>query len=458
MRHRPVPSVRTKVARRMTSGLASLALAAGLFAAVSTAPAQAANPVTPGSFTGYGFDQCVAPTQAAMDAWLESSPFLAVGIYVSGDSRACREQPNLTPQWVTTQQAKGWKLLPIALGPQASCHPSFPRHEGDPVIDPTPGSNGNYEAARKLARAEAAKNVKDAAALGIRKGSTIWYDLEHFDITNTHCRESALAFMSAWNNKVTKLGYATGMYGGASSSLRMFDDARVERPGKFVLPKYIWIARWDGKANTDADGYLREDGWLPGRRMKQYKGDHVEKHGGVAINIDSNFLDLGKGSRTSSNKRCGVKNRTNVSAYGLITKKQKKTQTSKRVKAVQCLLREHGYTKVKVNGKYDLKTRLAVRKYRKSQGLPVVSNVTRTTWVRLLSTGRAPVAKVGSYGKHVHRLQQSLKAAGIRKELSTGLFDDATRKQVRKYQKKMKLPVNGVANTATWALIQQGRA
>ena len=49
---------------------------------------------TPGDFTGYGFDQCLAPTQAAMDTWWKKSPFSAVGIYISGDSRACRSQPN----------------------------------------------------------------------------------------------------------------------------------------------------------------------------------------------------------------------------------------------------------------------------------------------------------------------------------------------------------------------------
>ena len=70
---------------------------------------------TPGDFTGYGFDQCVAPTQSAMDAWWKKSPFTAVGIYISGDSRACRTQPNLSSTWVATQVARGWRLLPIAL-------------------------------------------------------------------------------------------------------------------------------------------------------------------------------------------------------------------------------------------------------------------------------------------------------------------------------------------------------
>ena len=65
---------------------------------------------TPGDFTGHGFDQCVAPTQAAMDAWITHSPFRAVGIYISGDSRACRSQPNLSPTWVATQVGErlGW--------------------------------------------------------------------------------------------------------------------------------------------------------------------------------------------------------------------------------------------------------------------------------------------------------------------------------------------------------------
>ena len=107
--------------------LARLAVGTALVAAFLTpqagAPAQAENPPTPGGFTGFGFDQCTAPTQNAMNAWLKSSPFWAVGIYISGDSRGCRTQPNLTPSWISTQLSKGWRLLPITLGPQASCNP-----------------------------------------------------------------------------------------------------------------------------------------------------------------------------------------------------------------------------------------------------------------------------------------------------------------------------------------------
>ena len=187
----------------------SAAAAAVLAVAVVLAPCRPAaaepNPVTPGDFRGYGFDQCLAPTQQAMDVWLNHSPFLSVGIYISGNSRACRSQPNLTPRWIGTQLRKGWRLLPITLGPQASCSDRFPRYDDDPVIDGRPGRNDNFPFARRQGRAEAAKAVDAAKALGIAPRSTLWYDLEAFDDDNYRCRESALAFLSAWTNKLHDL-------------------------------------------------------------------------------------------------------------------------------------------------------------------------------------------------------------------------------------------------------------
>ncbi len=116
----PRRRILASLARTATVALTGLAtLAAGPGARVAgrrrqPGDARAASP-------GYGFDQCTAPTQRSMDAWLTSSPYWAVGIYISGDSRGCLSQPNLSPTWVSTQLAKGWRLLPITLGPQASC-------------------------------------------------------------------------------------------------------------------------------------------------------------------------------------------------------------------------------------------------------------------------------------------------------------------------------------------------
>src|SRR3954454_7812570 len=182
----------TKILGRSTAqvfaGLTGLtALATLLAGGVLASPARAANVVTPGNFTGYGFDQCTAPSQRAMDAWLTGSPYWAVGIYISGDSRGCTSQPNLTPTWVSTQLGKGWRLLPITLGPQASC---TTRERYLHQVRISPNRTTAYAAARSQGRAEAEKTVRAATRLGIAKGSTLWYDLEAFPTSGTDCRES----------------------------------------------------------------------------------------------------------------------------------------------------------------------------------------------------------------------------------------------------------------------------
>jgi hypothetical protein len=251
--------------------------------------------VTPGDFTGFGFDQCQPPDQWKMNRWLHHSPFLAVGVYMSGDSRACRDQPNLDAGWVATQLRKGWRILPITLGPQASCQPRFPRYDDDVKINPKPGQHDGYSLARQQGLAEAAKSVAAAQALGIVEGSTLWYDLEGYDNSNTDCRESALRFLGAWTEKLHELGYVSGVYSSAGSGILALDNARVNRPGVVTLPDQIWIARWDGRADTSTS-YIREDGWRPHARIKQYQGGHDETWGDVRINIDRDFLDVGRGS------------------------------------------------------------------------------------------------------------------------------------------------------------------
>ena len=75
-------------------------------------------------------------------------------------------------------------------------------------------------------------------AYGIGPGSTIWYDLEGFDLTNTACRESALVFTSAWVSRIKAHGYVAGFYSSASSGIKMLDDARTpaSRPVRAAGP------------------------------------------------------------------------------------------------------------------------------------------------------------------------------------------------------------------------------
>src|SRR3954452_10024746 len=185
----------------------SVALATGLiatlFGALPSAPAYAANPVTPGNFTGYGFDQCEAPSQAAMSTWIKKSPFRAAGIYISGNSRACRTQANLTPTWVQNQLAAGWHIMPITLGPQASCSTRYPRYGAK--IDPTiiASATNTYSAARTQGAVEARRAVAAARALGIVPGSTLFYDIEAWNTRqSTNCNWSALWFLATWTREL----------------------------------------------------------------------------------------------------------------------------------------------------------------------------------------------------------------------------------------------------------------
>ncbi|MFS3129820.1 glycoside hydrolase domain-containing protein [Nocardioides sp. Bht2] len=438
--------------RAAVRGTLATAVAGLVASATLTAPAAHADQVTPGNFTGYAFDQCLTPTQAKMDAWMEHSPFAGVGIYISGDSRACRSQPNLTATWVKKQIANGWKLLPITLGPQANCLSRFPRYKDDKVI--AASSANTYAAARKQARAEAAKAVAAAQKLGIDAGSTLWYDLEGFDSTKKVCRESAMWFLSDYNKTIKSLGYVSGVYSSAGSGIKLLDDARVKEPGKYTLPDRLWVARWDGVANLESPGYLRTDGWMPHGRVKQYRGGHNETWGGVTINIDSNFMSLGKGSTgTPGGVMCKERVQANLSRYPVV----RVNANSGTVKALQCLLRKAGHYRGPVSGRFDNTTLQAANAFQRRNGFNTVSGFTRKQWTSLLSIGNNPTIKRGSAGVAVRKLQRTLTAATGRPMTYTGVFDAGTEQQVKAWQKQVGLPQSGVVNKAAWRLLQQGK-
>ena len=451
----------TSAARALLAALA-LTLAAPLVALAPTGTAYAdrtAAPrlasqqqiamATPGDFTGHGFDQCMAPSQSAMDAWWRKSPFTAVGIYISGDSRACRTQTNLSATWVATQVARGWRLLPIALGPQASCQPRFPRYKDDFTISPKPA--GGYATAAAQGAAEADQNAADAVAYGIGPGATIWYDLEGFDLTNTACRESALVFVSSWVTRIKQQGYVAGFYSSASSGIKMLDDARTQRPGQFALPDRIWIARWDGNADTSTT-YIPEEGWRPGGRMKQYRGGHDETWGGVTINIDSNFIDLGAGSQPVPEGRCPG---TKLGFWKYPTLSAASAPAT-RVKVLQCLLTEQGTYSGAVTGSYDAATVAAARAWQSSRKFTPTDTFEKRHWVALLAAGARTTVKRGSTDESVYRLQRALNAAGAGRFRATGVFDAKTEAALRAYQSRLRISVSGVATPQTWNKLQRG--
>lgn len=425
----------------------------------------AANPVTPGVFTGLGFDQCLTPSQSAMTAWRRASPFRAVGVYISGDSRACRSQPNLTASWVANQLAAGWHLLPITLGPQASCQPRFPRYSDDRKISAKPA--GDYAEARAMGTAEATKTIAAAKALGLVPGSTMFYDLEGFDYGREACRESALRFLSAWTVQIRKLGYRSGVYSSVGSGIKVLERQRVTPLPGIVLPDQLWLARYDGKANTSSTEYLSDAGW-PGNRIKQFQGGHNETWGGVTINIDRNYLDLRSAPTPvpvkqspppapAAERHCGGMS-VDLPAYvGLRRPSGSYTPPADQVRVLRCLLRERGSFRGAPGPRYNRALLTAVRAWRTAHGAPAGNGRwTRGMWMQVFATNGHPRLKPGNAGPEVRDVQRALNAAGARIPVS-GRMDARTQAALKQWKARVGLPAGSVVTADVWRLLAVGR-
>ncbi|MFI5490447.1 MULTISPECIES: DUF1906 domain-containing protein [Micromonospora] len=268
------PALR-RTARRVLAVAAAATLLASAAVVERPAPAAAAGYTGPhpGTFTGLGFDTCAAPSNEQMNAWLQS-PYRAVGIYIGGVNRGCA-QANLTKEWVSTQQAAGWRFFPLYVGLQAPCTTYLRR------IDPTRAAEQGREAAD-----DAATN---AVNLGLAPRSTLILDIEHYE-GDAACTAAVDTFASAWTTRLHERGYLSGLYTSVGSYGLRDQVAAYSRPG-YARPDLLDFARWDG-VQTVSDPAIPETYWAPKRRMKQYLGDHYETWGGVRINIDSNYLDL----------------------------------------------------------------------------------------------------------------------------------------------------------------------
>ena len=214
------------------------------------------------------------------------------------------------------------------------------------------------------------------------------------------------------------------------------------------------MARWDGVANTSTS-YIREDGWRPGGRIKQYIGGHDETWGGVRINIDRNFLDLGKGSCAAPQTHCGGV-RVDFPDYVTLNAN---TDYPDRIKGLQCLLKEQDAYAGKVNGNYTKATIAAVRAWQTGHGFTASDSWSRPNWMSLAVAGQREILKFGSAGPDVRRIQRALNAYSGKSRLTvSGVFDGATDRALRAYQKKVGVTVSGVDREVNLAAAPRRRA
>jgi hypothetical protein len=225
-------------------------------------------------YIGLGFDACTAPSRRSMSAWA-SSPYRAIGVYIGGENRGC-SQPNLTASWVSEQTAAGWSLIPTYVGlqsPTSSCTSCATL------------SSSIATAARQ--GSEAAEDaVSDAQLAGIGEGGPIYFDMESYSRTSS-ASNATLTFLAAWTARLHALGYVSGVYSSSASGIA---DLAARLGTSYQQPDDIWIANWNGRANT-SDPYVPASAWSEHQRIHQYRGGHDETYGGVTINIDNNYVE-----------------------------------------------------------------------------------------------------------------------------------------------------------------------
>lgn len=261
-----------------------VAVAAALCGAVLAGSPAAAEPATAVAFPagssatrtgGLGFDTCTAPTVEALRAW-RASPYRTVNTYFGGINRGCA-QPELSAAWVTAVSRMGWRILPTYMGWQPSCMIGTKRYR--------------YTATDAAARgdADARDAVTRARSLGLRPGSALYSDVEHYDVRVSSCVTAVRRYVSAWTKRLHASGYLAGVYAAQNSGAKHL--AETYSSTAYARPDALWIARWDGNRSLRGWATVPDSMWAVHQRIKQYRGDHDETWGGVRINIDSDALD-----------------------------------------------------------------------------------------------------------------------------------------------------------------------
>jgi hypothetical protein len=220
----------------------------------------------------HGFDSCTTPSLAAMRAWRRA--FSAMGVYIGGVEAGCAS-PNLTAGWVRAVTRLGWALMPTYVGRQASCSPYSVR------IRP----------ARAVAQGHAAAldAIRQAAGLGMGRGTPVYYDMEAYH-GRRRCKDATLAFLDAWTRTLHAHGYSSGVYSSASSGAENLGWAHRVHGHKIAKPDSMWFGLWDNEQNVRGLPYLLKSWWRGPRRIKQYEGPHRRRVGGYTLDIDSDWV------------------------------------------------------------------------------------------------------------------------------------------------------------------------
>jgi hypothetical protein len=235
----------------------------------------------------WGVDACGINTTARASAFWNNTPYSNIGVYIGGISASC---PMNSASFMSALVAQGWQIMPLWVGPQASCS-SFAHR-----------MSSNATTAFEQGKTEAHSSYLRLQSLGMSVDNTpVIYDLENYDTTNTTCLNAAKAFIRGWVTQAhVPTAQKSGVYGSAcASGLSTFASLSP-------APDFITGADWDNVKSVRSMSCISSSSWTGSRRHKQYRGDHSETWNGVTISVDSdcsnaptypgpNELDTGQG-------------------------------------------------------------------------------------------------------------------------------------------------------------------
>ena len=129
-------------------------------------------------------------------------------------------------------------------------------------------------------------------------------------------------------------------------------------------------------------------------------------------------------------------------------------------KKLNLALHLEGTSRLATDGSFGPGTERAVRAFQTASVLPVSGIVDRATWDALGLAGRTDLAvlKVGSRHPAVSSLQQALSKVLKKKITATGVFTTSLANDVKLFQKRVKLPVNGRVGPSTWKVLTAAAA
>jgi hypothetical protein len=216
----------------------------------------------------HGFEKCGLPSIEKMQTWAQESPYTVFNIYLGGDHFACKLL--IDADWVRATAAQGWEFILTWAGHGTSCWEA-----GKDNYHPI---SSKPAVAYQEGRDAAEEAIGAARSLGFLGQKIIYYDVEGYtNDENSVCSKSMQAFLEGWAARLQENGDKAGAYGSPCRSYIL--DWWTNDP----LLDDIWFARWsyeeytEGVTVDDSGSCALPDKVWPGRRIRQYAGDHNEE-------------------------------------------------------------------------------------------------------------------------------------------------------------------------------------